>query len=120
MKERGGDATPTHACMPGCIIRCSNVFADENGNRVTGPIEYENIGLLGSNLDISNFDDIAALNELCNEYGTDTIETGGALGVLMAQGVIPFGDVKAAVYAMEEMKNGASLGKILGSGAHVI
>ncbi len=118
--ERGGEGTPTHACMPGCIIRCSNVFSDENGKRVTGPIEYENIGLLGSNLDISNFDDIAELNRLCNEYGIDTIETGGALGVLMAQNVLSFGDAKGAIAALKEVKTGSPLGRIIGSGAEVI
>ncbi|MDQ0254688.1 aldehyde:ferredoxin oxidoreductase [Evansella vedderi] len=118
--ERGGEGTPTHACMPGCIIRCSNVFSDKEGNRVTGPIEYENIGLLGSNLDISNLDDIADLNLLCNEYGIDTIETGGALGVLMAQNVIPFGDGKRAVEVLKEVKAGTPLGRIIGSGAEVI
>ena len=118
--DRGGEGTPTHACMPGCIIRCSNVFADEEGNRITGPLEYENIGLLGSNLDISNLDEIAELNRLCNEYGIDTIETGGALGVLMAQNVISFGDAEGAITALKEVKEGTPLGKIIGSGAEVI
>ena len=118
--ERGGASTPTHACMPGCIIRCSNVFGDEEGNYVTGPMEYENIGLLGSNLDISNLDEIAELNRLCNEYGIDTIETGGALGVLMAQNVISFGDAKGAIAALKEVKEGTPLGRIIGSGAELV
>ncbi|RXI98699.1 aldehyde ferredoxin oxidoreductase [Anaerobacillus alkaliphilus] len=118
--ERGGEGTPTHACMPGCIIRCSNVYVNKAGKKVTGPIEYENIGLLGSNLDISDLDDIAELNRLCNEYGIDTIETGGALGVLMAQNVISFGDAKAAIEALHEVKKGSPLGRIIGSGADII
>ncbi|MCT8139187.1 aldehyde ferredoxin oxidoreductase [Anaerobacillus sp. CMMVII] len=118
--ERGGEGTPTHACMPGCIIRCSNVFVDKAGKKVTGPIEYENIGLLGSNLDISSLDDIAELNRLCNELGIDTIETGGALGVLMAQNVIAFGDAQGAMNALKEIKTGSPLGRIIGSGADII
>ncbi|OIJ09331.1 aldehyde ferredoxin oxidoreductase [Anaerobacillus arseniciselenatis] len=118
--ERGGEGTTTHACMPGCMIRCSNVFADKDGKRVTGPIEYENIGLLGSNLDITNLDTIAELNRLCNEYGVDTIETGGALGVLMAQDVIRFGDENGAIEALKELKKGTPLGRIIGSGAELI
>ncbi|WP_096200410.1 aldehyde ferredoxin oxidoreductase C-terminal domain-containing protein [Bacillus sp. FJAT-45350] len=118
--DRGGDGTPTHACMPGCIIRCSNVYSDADGNRMTGPIEYENIGLLGSNLDITNLDEIAELNTLCNELGIDTIEAGGALGVLMAQNVIPFGDIKAAKEALNEIRTGSPLGRIVGSGADLI
>ena len=118
--ERGGEGTPTHACMPGCIIRCSNVYVNKDGKVVTGPIEYENIGLLGSNLDISNLDEIAELNRLCNEYGIDTIETGGALGVLMAQNVISFGDAQGAIAALQEVKKGSPLGRIIGSGADLI
>ena len=45
--SRGGD--PTHACMPGCMIKCSNVYADNDGNEVVSPLEYETIGLLGTN-----------------------------------------------------------------------
>ncbi len=118
--ERGGEGTPTHACMPGCIIRCSNVYVNKAGKKVTGPIEYENIGLLGSNLDISDLDEIAELNRLCNEYGIDTIETGGALGVLMAQKVLSFGDANEAKAALHEVKKGSPLGKIIGSGADII
>ncbi|WNF38551.1 aldehyde ferredoxin oxidoreductase C-terminal domain-containing protein [Bacillaceae bacterium IKA-2] len=118
--ERGGEGTPTHACMPGCIIRCSNVYVDKSGKIVTGPLEYENIGLLGSNLDISNLDDIAELNRLCNEYGIDTIETGGALGVLMAQNVLSFGDAEGAAEAIKEIKKGSPLGRIIGSGAELV
>ena len=30
--ERGGNTT--HACMPGCMIECSNVYADKDGNEI--------------------------------------------------------------------------------------
>lgn len=43
--ERGGEATPTHACMPGCSIRCSNVFAGADGRGIVSPLEYETIGI---------------------------------------------------------------------------
>ncbi|WP_339061292.1 aldehyde ferredoxin oxidoreductase C-terminal domain-containing protein [Tepidibacillus marianensis] len=117
--ERGGEGTPTHACMPGCIIRCSNVFVNKAGKRVTSPLEYENIGLLGSNLGIGNLDDIAEINRLCNEYGIDTIETGGALGVLMSQNVIPFGDTNRVIEALQGIKDGNALGRIIGGGAEL-
>ena len=116
--ERGGEGTPTHARMPGCIIRCSNVFVSKAGT-VTSPLEYENIGLLGSNLGLGDLDDIAELNRLCNEYGIDTIETGGALGVLMSQNVISFGDVESALNAVKAIKQGDAIGRIIGGGAEV-
>lgn len=118
--ERGGEGSPTHACMPGCIIRCSNVYADKAGKRVTSPLEYENIGLLGSNLGIGDLDDIAEINRLCNEFGVDTIETGGSLGVLMSQNVISYGDVQGVIDALNDMKEGKPLGRIVGSGAEVV
>ncbi len=118
--ERGGEGTPTHACMPGCIIRCSNVYVNKAGKLVTSPIEYENIGLLGSNLGIGDLDDIAEINRLVNEYGLDTIETGASLGVMMSQSVMPFGDVEAVIHAVKEIKAGTPLGRILGSGAELI
>ncbi len=37
IKERGGEGTTTHACMPGCIIRCSNRYADEDGKLHVSP-----------------------------------------------------------------------------------
>ncbi|MFO3798009.1 MAG: aldehyde ferredoxin oxidoreductase N-terminal domain-containing protein, partial [Anaerolineales bacterium] len=60
--KRDGAGNPSHACMAGCIIRCSNVFADENGKMVVSPLEYETIGLMGSNLGIGSLDTIARLN----------------------------------------------------------
>lgn len=45
--SRGGE--PSHACMPGCLIQCSNIYADKDGNELVSPVEYETLGLLGSN-----------------------------------------------------------------------
>ncbi|GBF12231.1 aldehyde ferredoxin oxidoreductase C-terminal domain-containing protein [Tepidibacillus sp. HK-1] len=117
--ERGGEGTPTHACMPGCIIRCSNVYANKAGKRVTSPVEYENIGLLGSNLGIGDLDDIAEINRLINEYGADTIETGATLGVLMSQNILSFGDAESVLNAVKEIKEGSPLGRIIGGGAEL-
>src|SRR6267142_276345 len=44
--SRGGEQT--HACMPGCVIQCSNVYHDASGKEVVSPVEYETLGLLGS------------------------------------------------------------------------
>ena len=80
-------------CMPGCVIACRNLFADETGKPVVGSIQYETIALVGSNLGIENLDDVATLNYMCNDFGLDTIETGAALGSLEA-GLAEFGDIK--------------------------
>ncbi len=115
--KRGGAGRTAHSCMPGCLISCSNIYADQNGSTLVSPLEYETIGLLGSNLDIWNLDDIARLNHLCNDVGVDTIETGAALGVMMEAGFIPFGDFNAAADAIEEISKNTLLGRLIGSGA---
>lgn len=117
--ERKGDGKPSHACMPGCLIRCSNVFPDENGKALVSPIEYETIGLLGSNLSISDIDIVAKLNYMCNDLGLDTIEMGGAIGVAMEAGVIEFGDGDGAVSLLDEVRNNTYLGRVLASGASI-
>lgn len=116
---RGGEGTPTHACMPGCIVRCSNIYPDQSGKTLVSPMEYETIGLLGSNLAIDDLDVIARMNLLCNEYGIDTIETGCAIGIAMEAGVLPFGDKRGALKLMEEVVQDTYLGKILASGCVV-
>ena len=46
------------------------------------PLEYETIGLMGSNLGISDLDVIARLNWEANDLGLDTIDVGEVLGVV--------------------------------------
>lgn len=119
IRQRGGDGRTTHACMPGCVIGCSNIYADIDGKAIVSPIEFESIGLLGSNLGISDFDVIARLNYLCNDIGLDTIETGAALGVAMEAGVLPFGDGDGAARILEEARQGSILGRVIANGAVV-
>jgi len=113
-ESRGGKGT--HACHPGCVMRCSNVYPMPDG-KVCAPIEYESAWAFGPNLEIGDLDVIAKLNYICNDIGLDTIETGGTLGVLMEAGVIPFGDGEAAVKALEEVGKKTYLGRIIGQGA---
>lgn len=115
-KDRKGKEIFNHACSPGCIIQCSNTVYAEDGSEITSCLEYESAWSLGANCGISNLDDLALLNQLCNDYGLDTIETGTTLGVAMEAGVIPFGDSKAAINLVHEMGKGTPLGRILGAG----
>ncbi|MCL5957726.1 MAG: aldehyde ferredoxin oxidoreductase C-terminal domain-containing protein, partial [Chloroflexi bacterium] len=117
MLERGGEGTPTHPCMPGCVIRCSNIFPDAQGKRIVSPLEYENLVMLGPNLGIFSIDDIARLNYLCNDYGIDTVEIGAAIGVAMAGDILQFGDYEGAVKTLNEVAEGTLLGRVIGQGA---
>lgn len=112
--ERGGDQT--HACMPGCIIQCSNVYADKDGNEVVSPVEYETIGLLGTNCGLTDPDVLAPLNFEANDLGIDTIETGGMIGVLMDAGKGKFGDAAFMHKVMDEMRAGSEDGRFYAQG----
>jgi aldehyde:ferredoxin oxidoreductase len=117
--QRDGDGEPSHACMPGCTIRCSNNYADENGASIVSPLEYETIGLMGSNLGISDLDKIARLNRMANDLGLDSIELGAALGVASKAGLMEFGDYERAAQLIDEIKRNTPLGRLLGSGATI-
>ena len=112
--ERGGK--PAHACMPGCIIECSNVYADADGNEMVSPLEYETIGLLGSNCGLSDPDELARLNAIANDLGIDTIETGAMLAVLMEAGLAEFGDVDFMTRALAEIGQGTVNGRLWAQG----
>jgi aldehyde:ferredoxin oxidoreductase len=66
-----------------CVIACWNKSSIKSGPykgvSLVGP-EYETIALMGSNLGMPIIDDVAFLNERCNELGMDTITLGGVLG----------------------------------------
>ncbi|MFQ5596215.1 MAG: aldehyde ferredoxin oxidoreductase C-terminal domain-containing protein [Anaerolineae bacterium] len=115
--ERGGEGVHDHACMAGCIIRCSNVFADTHGKTIVSPLEYETIGLLGSNLGIDSLDVVGELNAQANDLGLDTIEIGAALGVAAEAGLMEWGDGERALEMLGEVRRGTILGRALGGGA---
>jgi aldehyde:ferredoxin oxidoreductase len=114
---RGGESQPSHACMPGCVIRCSNCFGDVSGKKIVSPIEYETIGLMGSNLGINSLDDIAHMNYTVNDLGLDSIEIGAALGVAVEAGLMEYGDTGRALELIDEIRQGTDLGRALGNGA---
>ena len=113
--SRGGQTE--HPCMPGCMIECSNVYVDKEGKEIVSPLEYETLGLLGSNCGIEDPDDVARLNALVNDMGADTIEVGAMLGVLMDAGEGAFGDVELLAKALADMRVGNERGRILAQGA---
>jgi aldehyde:ferredoxin oxidoreductase len=111
---RGGEQT--HACMPGCVIQCSNVYADAAGKEVVSPVEYETLGLLGTNCGLTDPDDLAQLNHVCNDLGVDTIETGAMLAVLMEAGLGRFGDPKFMAECLREIQAGSEKGRVFAQG----
>jgi len=116
---RGGEGETTHACMPGCVIQCSNVYAGPDGKTLVTPLEYETVGLMGSNLGLDDLDAIARLNWEASDLGLDTIDLGAALGVAADAGLVKFGDGAGFLALLREIRQGTPLGRVLGHGAAV-
>ncbi len=113
-EKRGGGM---HNCLAGCIVQCSNVVHDENGEYLTSGLEFETLSLLGSSCDINRWEDVADLDRLCDEVGLDTIETGAAIAVLMDSGGMPWGDAKAAKNLLRAIDQRSETTLDVGNGA---
>ena len=108
-----------HICMPGCVVRCSNVMHDKDGKFLTAGFEYESSAMLGANLGIDDLDVVMNLEKMCDNLGLDTMEMGAALGVAGDAGVLTFGDGPGALKLLEEVSQGTVLGRVLGQGAAI-
>lgn len=117
IQQRGG--VPKHACHVGCVIACSRIYLDKEGNYLTKGPEYETIWAHGAHCGIDDLDAIARMDRMEDDFGLDTIEIGVALGVAMEAGIKQFGDAAGAIALVEEIGQGTPLGRILGSGAAV-
>ncbi len=113
-ETRGGGM---HNCMTGCIVKCSNIVHDKDGNYKTSALEFETLTLLGGSCAIKTFDEVAELDRLCDELGLDTIETGAAIAILMDSGGMEWGDSAGAIALLKEIAEGTERGKMIGNGA---
>lgn len=119
IKARGGKTT--HGCHAGCVIQCSQVYNDKDGNYITSGFEYETIWAFGSNMGIEDLDQIAKIDGLMDDLGVDSIETGVTFGLAVEAGILAYGDgVRAYELIANDIANGTPLGRILGSGTHVL
>jgi aldehyde:ferredoxin oxidoreductase len=114
IQERGGNTT--HMGCAQCVVHCSNVFVDKDGEFVTSSLEYETIWAMGGMTGVADLDAIARLDNMCDDIGIDTMSTGVAVAVAMDAGYKEFGDAEAVIEMVEEIGKGTEFGKILGSG----
>lgn len=103
-------------CMPGCLVQCSIIFHDEDGNHLTSGIEYETFGLMGTNIGVADLDAVARFEKQCDDMGIDTIELGSALGVAASGGKFAMGDADAVAGLLNEVKDGTEFGAVLANG----
>lgn len=112
----------TYGC-PSCTMRCGITIHDTEGHE--SELDYENIGLLGANIDVFDLAQVGSLNYLCDDYGLDTMSAGCTLGFYAdaiehgaTQGEFRFGDAERAkeLLRMAAHREGA-LGNLLADGS---
>ena len=86
------NADAKHSCMVGCIVNCSQVYTDAEGNEITSGLEFETHRPPRRQLRHRDLDQIARIDRLCDDLGLDTMEVGAAAGVAMEGGLLEWGD----------------------------
>jgi aldehyde:ferredoxin oxidoreductase len=117
-----------YACF-GCPIACGKYTRPLGDSVVIEGPEYETTFAFGPNCAIGERESIIRLNWWCDEYGLDTISTGGVVGLVMEMferglidshdldGIEPrFGDVEAALALVEKMAKVEGCGEWLAQG----
>jgi aldehyde:ferredoxin oxidoreductase len=113
---RGGN--PSHGCHAGCIIKCSQIYVNEQGEYVTSGFEYETIWGFGCACNITDLDIIAKCDWAMDDVGIDSIEGAVLMSVAMEAGILPWGDGQGSYKLInEDIRKGTPLGRILGNGA---
>jgi len=106
-----------HACQPGCVVKCSNIINDEQGEFLTAGFEYETVELVGPNCAIFDVDVIAQIDRFCDDFGFDTIELGVTLGVYMESGKLSWADEQGALDLLNSFYEGNEIADDFGMGA---
>lgn len=118
-----------------CVVRCKRVVEVKEGPHRVDPLyggpEYETLSTFGSYCGVSDLNAVALANQICNEYGADTIAAGATIAFAMEcyeKGIIgdeltgglalKFGSAEAMLAALRQMVTGSSpLGKMLAQGS---
>jgi aldehyde:ferredoxin oxidoreductase len=118
-----------------CVVRCKRVVEITEGPhkvdpRYGGP-EYETLGTFGSYCGIKDLAAISAANQICNEYGVDTIACGATIAFAIEcfeKGIISreqtdglelhFGDAELMLQVLKKIvTRDGELGRVLGQGS---
>jgi len=114
-----------HGCAS-CTIRCERLFRSLSGDEQR--LEYETLFALGPLCGIEQPEDVLHAARLCDQYGLDTISTGGTLAWAMEcaeKGLLPeardagltFGNAAAALTTIADIANRKGLGELLAEGS---
>jgi aldehyde:ferredoxin oxidoreductase len=118
-----------------CVVKCKRVVDIKEGAyraepRYGGP-EFETLGTFGSYCGIDNLAAVAQANQVCNEYGVDTIACGATIAFAIEcyeKGIITkeqtgglelkWGDADTMLKVLDLIvKNEGPLGKVLSQGS---
>ncbi len=120
----------TFGCSDYCNIMKCGKYTTINNNRMVVP-EYESLFSLGSNCGITDFKVVTQANELCNEYGIDTISAGNVISFAMEysekvapiklkSGILGFGNGDALLEVLKLMGKNKKVGKDLNLGVQAL
>ncbi len=112
----------TYGC-PNCTMRCGIAIHDAEGRE--SELDYENVALLGPNLEIFDLAQVASLNYLCDDYGIDTMSGGCVLSFYadaIDQGAVAgdfkFGDAAKAKELLGKIaRREGEIGNLLAEGS---
>jgi aldehyde:ferredoxin oxidoreductase len=119
------------ACFA-CPIRCSKM-AEVNSGKYKGSVvegvEYETVGMMGSNLGIGDLEALVYLNELSDKLGLDTLSAGNVIGFAIEcyqKGIITskdtgglelkFGDPEVVIELLKLIAHRKGFGALLAKG----
>ena len=118
-----------------CVVRCKRVVEVTEGKHKVDPYyggpEFETLGTFGSYCGVDDLKAVAYANQICNQYGIDTITCGATIAFAMEcfeNGIITkeqtggielkFGNADAMLAALDAIvKNEGPLGKVLSQGS---
>jgi aldehyde:ferredoxin oxidoreductase len=106
-----------------CSIGCEHIYERAGGKQ--GRVEYENVFALGPLCGVSDPDAVLEASARCDEYGLDTISTGGTIAWAMEcaeRGLIEapwlrFGEADGLLRAIDEIAAREGLGALLAEGS---
>lgn len=107
-KEKKGTCS---ACAFACKLPTKD---EESGLETEGP-EFETVMAFGSNCAVSDIVDVMQSNELCDEFGMDTISCGNTVAAYLAS-EDAFGDTELIHETVEKIARREGIGETLAEG----
>lgn len=103
------------AACSACAFACKLPTRDEESGLETEGPEFETVFAFGSNQGVGEMVDVMKANELCDEFGMDTISAGVAVAAYLAS-EDEFGNAELAQEVTEKIAHREGIGDLLAEG----